>query len=624
MTGTEAQSSMGGQLSTARVAAWAEVHDPATSGGRLAEIADQHPEFAPAIVDHPNCYPGLAAWARSLGLLDASPTEAETRPQLVVPDSPQAAVVPRSSSYRDVLGDLQADANPPFGPAPDNAAPGSFESGSGVAVTPRAFLNRSDPAMVTIGGSSWSRPELRFVLAVGLLGGVVGALVLNGWWWLVNNPLSAVLPQSTLALAVAYHGAAAILLCTPGVFAGMVLRRTGAILGTLMLSLVTALPTNVALLLLIYSDYGASSVEALGNEFLYTGGGMLAVGLIGEALLSATKTVRDLFLARMLLGLAVQLGWTLSFVVQRVFGLEGSWASAFDAAEWLGWMLAMTVLAAGLSGAIPALAARRWDAGGSAGGPGAVVPAVAAPTPAQRAEPSDAPVAGRVDLGAALRYGWRKFASNPWPFVLVLLLMGGLMALAYAVLLALFSALLASESGSGSFGVTAVLILVIGGPLVPTLVGLIAGMWLVRASVDAVRGRSVTFKSALRAESMGQYRALWGLLTVGAIVLTVALSFLHAFGTILLVLAFVAGSVVTIFAPFLVLDRQISAIAALRTSYSMAVANLGRTTVAVLVLTLMSAAGGIVCGLGVFVTGPLTLIALASIYLSIQGENPAP
>lgn len=52
-----------------RASAWAEVHDPTTTSVRLAELVGHYPEFATAAVDHPNCYPELADWARANDLL---------------------------------------------------------------------------------------------------------------------------------------------------------------------------------------------------------------------------------------------------------------------------------------------------------------------------------------------------------------------------------------------------------------------------------------------------------------------------------------------------------------------------------------------------------------------------
>lgn len=254
--------------------------------------------------------------------------------------------------------------------------------------------------------------------------------------------------------------------------------------------------------------------------------------------------------------------------------------------------------------------------------PAAVAPAGArSSTPSHRPSESGAPVAGRVDLGMALSYGWRKFAENPWPFILMILMIAGLVFVSYLVEVAVIGAIIAGASSASSL--TVGLILVGLTPLIPTFVGLALGIGLVRASIDTVRGLPVTFGRSFRRDGIGQYLAFWGLLFVGVLVLVVVFSFLQAIGTVLIILAAVASSVLTLYAPYLILDRRMSAIAALRASCAMAAANLGQTFVNVLVLGVVSSVGGLLCGVGVFVTGPLTLIALASMYMSAQGEDSA-
>ncbi len=68
-----------------RVAAWAAVHDPATSSERLAEIVGRHPEFAPAIAAHPNCYPEPMDWMREADLVAGTPDATAVRPIAVPP-----------------------------------------------------------------------------------------------------------------------------------------------------------------------------------------------------------------------------------------------------------------------------------------------------------------------------------------------------------------------------------------------------------------------------------------------------------------------------------------------------------------------------------------------------------
>ncbi len=97
-----------------RVAAWAAAHDPATSSGRLAEIVGRHPEFAPTIAAHPNCYPELMAWMRDGGLLAGTPDDTAVRP-IAVTDTTMTVDSTVSAPRYEVP---VAGANGPAGKAP--------------------------------------------------------------------------------------------------------------------------------------------------------------------------------------------------------------------------------------------------------------------------------------------------------------------------------------------------------------------------------------------------------------------------------------------------------------------------------------------------------------------------
>lgn len=159
--------------------------------------------------------------------------------------------------------------------------------------------------------------------------------------------------------------------------------------------------------------------------------------------------------------------------------------------------------------------------------------------------------------------------------------------------------------------------------MLPTFVGLALSIGLVRASIDTVRGLPVSVKGSFRRGGVGHYLAFWVLMGIGMSVLAVMLSALKTFGTVLLVLVVVGSCVFTLYAPYLILDREMSAIGAIRASCRLAAANLGQTFISILALGALSLAGALLFGVGMFITGPLTSIALACIYLSAQDENSA-
>lgn len=255
-------------------------------------------------------------------------------------------------------------------------------------------------------------------------------------------------------------------------------------------------------------------------------------------------------------------------------------------------------------------------------------PAGGYPPPA----PAAVPVAGHVDYGVALGYGWRKFTANPAPFLLTMLIAVGasivLWLLGILVNVIIGLAVRTADYSMWSavsmihWGVTLVFF------ALSVFVFMLIGMALVQASIDTARGVPVTLATAFRRDKLSQY-LLYAVILVGiGIVINVLSALLNSVtligGSLLGFVAQLAISVFFFYAPFLILDRGVTAIEALKSSYQAAMANFGQTILIVLVIGLVAAAGTIAFGIGVFVTLPMAMIAAASIYLSVHGENSAP
>ena len=91
-----------------------EIQDPATAPERLAEIVATHPELAPWVLQHPNCYDALREWIAAYATPPAGPaTGAGDVFSTTASSDPFArAVEPALSSHPAT----------PFGPAPAMAA----------------------------------------------------------------------------------------------------------------------------------------------------------------------------------------------------------------------------------------------------------------------------------------------------------------------------------------------------------------------------------------------------------------------------------------------------------------------------------------------------------------------
>lgn len=291
-----------------RAAAWADVHDPSIASARLAEIGGRYPEFAAAIVAHPNCYPELATWARDSGLLGSVPRQAE--------------------------------------PA-----------------TPRLPTRQEEPAGYP--SASPSQRDLKAVLLVGLLGGIVFAVIVNVWYWLLNNPLEFLLPEYPDGMglrALLSTGVLAVTITTHGLFIGLIVRKPGMILATLGLTLVTYFPTDWLLSPIVYPGYELPNLlDSLGSMLLYVGCGAMLVGVAGEAIRGFAAKLPDSILVRACIGLAVPLGWTLCFVVQLLSG-RGGWPENFEPLDWVVWLIGITIAGLVFSGLVPAALSGRWIA----------------------------------------------------------------------------------------------------------------------------------------------------------------------------------------------------------------------------------------------------------------------
>lgn len=95
---------------TPREAAWAALFEPATDGATLARIAEEHPEFAEAIAQHPNCYDGLREWLAANAAPDAdaarAPAHAGAEPfarEEAVTDAAAAPVANKRRSRKALL-----------------------------------------------------------------------------------------------------------------------------------------------------------------------------------------------------------------------------------------------------------------------------------------------------------------------------------------------------------------------------------------------------------------------------------------------------------------------------------------------------------------------------------------
>lgn len=224
------------------------------------------------------------------------------------------------------------------------------------------------------------------------------------------------------------------------------------------------------------------------------------------------------------------------------------------------------------------------------------------------------PATGIAD---AFTYGWTKFTQNLGAVVLGVL---AYLAAIAVVSIVFFAVVIGSAAtGTDEYGqlrpgagaTIGVSYFVFFGLLALLLVFLQAGV--VRASLEIVNGRRVEFGTFFRFDELGKIIA--AILLVGV---------LTAIGTALFFLPGLVFGFFAQFTLFFVIDRRMSALDALKASFSLVNRNLGTVVVLYLAVYLANMVGSALCGVGMLVSMPVGLLATTYVYRRLQNEPVAP
>ena len=199
------------------------------------------------------------------------------------------------------------------------------------------------------------------------------------------------------------------------------------------------------------------------------------------------------------------------------------------------------------------------------------------------------------DVGAALSYGWQKFSQNVGPIV-------GIVVAPVVVLLILD--LIGIFAVRGLVGIIVI-------AAVALLVSMVAYIGIFNAGLMATSGQRVEFAKAYQSDRWGEwigFAIVYGLM--------LAAGYLVCFVGALVVLAFWG------LAPFYFLDQRMSIGQALGASWQATRTHTG-LPLALAICGLVAWVGGLVCGIGSFVTVPIAVIAGAFLYRYAAGQSVA-
>ncbi|MFF2082514.1 hypothetical protein ACFVVM_02000 [Nocardia sp. NPDC058176] len=205
------------------------------------------------------------------------------------------------------------------------------------------------------------------------------------------------------------------------------------------------------------------------------------------------------------------------------------------------------------------------------------------------------PEAQALDVGRALSYGWERFRTNPGPWL-------GVMAVGVLIYLGYFAVVQIFEPTS----LFTVLFLF--------LVVLVA-LWL----LQAVMVRGALYETDGYPPAFGSF---FRFVNAGNVLLTALLAF--AITLVAASLCLLPGLVVgflCMYSLHFVIDQDYGPVEAIKASAQLVLANLWPSILLALTVTLLTFVGLAFCGLGLFVAGPVCVIAVTYAYRMLT-EGP--
>ncbi|MFR9750221.1 hypothetical protein ACL02S_04190 [Nocardia sp. 004] len=226
-------------------------------------------------------------------------------------------------------------------------------------------------------------------------------------------------------------------------------------------------------------------------------------------------------------------------------------------------------------------------------GPGSAPRDTVAPQQPAYGYQQAAPGPTTLDVGRALSYGWTKFWANPGPWIAVT-----------AVGMVIYLAFLLVVQLTDPATTLAVLFI---------FLAVMAAVWLLQAAM--VRG--ALYETDGTPPPFGAYfRAV----NAGNVLLTALLAATASFlGLALFILPGLIVGWLCMFSLHFVIDQNQGPLEALKSSCALVLANAGQVFLLALAVAVLTFLGALLCGLGLLIAGPVTVIAVTYAYRVLTG-----
>lgn len=244
------------------------------------------------------------------------------------------------------------------------------------------------------------------------------------------------------------------------------------------------------------------------------------------------------------------------------------------------------------------------------------------PPPQGNYPPPGYPVAGApaYSVGEAVSWAWNKFSKNVTAILVPTLVFGVVYGVLQTVIQAISSAFSTVDStsyGDGyaasiSLGLGGIIVSVIGG-IVTVIVAAVVQSAYIGGMLDIANGQPVQIGSFFTPRNV-----------VNVIIASVLSSIIVGIGVLLCIVPGVIATILLLFTTAVVVDRNVSGVDGLRTSFAIAKANFGPTALTWLTTIGVGILGVLACLVGLIVAYPMIALITVYAYRKLSGGFVAP
>ena len=225
------------------------------------------------------------------------------------------------------------------------------------------------------------------------------------------------------------------------------------------------------------------------------------------------------------------------------------------------------------------------------------------------------PSAGSA-IGDGFTWAWNKFTQNAGPLIGGLAVYGAALIVLGLIFFAItIGGAAASVDSYGNVRPGAATVAATGYAFFIALVLLFSVFVqaaLIKVTTEVMNTGRTTFGSFFRFERLGAFLLAALLVGLG-----------QAIGSLLLYLPGIVFAFFAQFTLFFVVDKGLGAIDAIKASFQLAYRNFGTAALLYLVVLVASSIGGALCGIGVLVTLPLSMLISGFVFRRLHGEGVA-